>query len=178
MGHSVRWVKATSGNKHTTTNGTDSSDPNAGTLWDAPLSNASPTFEYLFNVPGTFDYFCKDDEFTETGTVTVNDTVTTAVGDDPRIPAKKFLLAPHPNPFQSSVVLSFELEKTEEVRIDIFDISGKRVREFLVGVYDAGRTELTWGGRDDLGRLLSSGIYFVRMATEEETSVRKIFKTR
>ena len=104
--------------------------------------------------------------------------VSTGVGDDSRIPAKKFLLAPHPNPFQSSVVLSFELEKTEEVRIDIFDLSGRQVRQFLVGVFGAGRTELTWLGIDDLGRSLGNGIYFVRMEIQEGTAVRKVFKTR
>jgi plastocyanin len=70
VGDTVRW-EHTSGT-HTVTNGTGASDPEAGALFDAPLSGSDPVFEYTFNDPGLIDYFCRPHEvFGMTGSIFV-----------------------------------------------------------------------------------------------------------
>ena len=72
----VRWVWTAA--SHTVTNGTGSGDPQAGTLFDAPLSPEFPAFEYPFDEPGVFPYFCFPHEFFGMqGTITVDEQVPT-----------------------------------------------------------------------------------------------------
>lgn len=71
-GTTVQWVH--SSGIHTVTNGTGSADPNAGTLFDAPLTGANPAFSFTFSTPGVIPYFCTPHEvFGMTGTVTATD---------------------------------------------------------------------------------------------------------
>jgi plastocyanin len=70
-GDTVRWVWTAA--SHTVTSGTGGTDPNAGTLFDAPLNSTSTTFEYVFNTVGTYAYFCRPHEaFNMKGTVIVD----------------------------------------------------------------------------------------------------------
>ncbi len=70
-GDTVRW-EWTSGS-HTVTNGTGFLDPQAGTLFDTTINAGNPVFEYTFNDPGIFDYFCRPHEqFGMTGRVLVD----------------------------------------------------------------------------------------------------------
>ena len=52
-GDVVRWVLG--GGIHTTTSGVGGPDG----LWDAPIDSANTSFQYTFNTPGTFYYFCR-----------------------------------------------------------------------------------------------------------------------
>ena len=60
-GDTVRWTWVSG--THTTTSGTGAMDPNAGILWDQPISSASPTLDFVFTAPGSFPYFCRPHEF-------------------------------------------------------------------------------------------------------------------
>ncbi len=171
VGWSVRWVKQEGGN-HTTTSGSGGVPDG---IWDAPLTAQSSTFERLFNNGGTFPYYCANHPTAEVGVVVVNDTTHVGIGEIPG-PTYRLFLAPYPNPFSSTTVLAFELEREADVRIDIFDLGGRAVRNFLIGRYPAGRHELRWGGRDDLGRQLANGVYFARLEVDGRREVRKIFK--
>jgi plastocyanin len=62
-GDAVEWQHVGSSISHTTTSGTGAADPNAGVLWDEPL-NPGGSFTYTFDVPGTYDYFCRPHEGT------------------------------------------------------------------------------------------------------------------
>jgi plastocyanin len=70
VGDTVQWVHT--GSSHTITNGTGAADPGAGSLFDAPLDSANPTFSYTFEQPAVVPYFCRPHEgFDMKGTVTV-----------------------------------------------------------------------------------------------------------
>jgi plastocyanin len=70
VGDTVMWTH--SAGSHTVTNGTGAADVNAGVLFDAPLTAANPTFQYVFNTPGTVPYFCRPHEgLGMKGTITV-----------------------------------------------------------------------------------------------------------
>jgi plastocyanin len=71
LGDTVRWVNGSL--SHTATSGFGSGDPNAGALFDAPLSGLNPEFFYTFtDTAGTYPYFCRPHEIMGmTGTVVV-----------------------------------------------------------------------------------------------------------
>ncbi len=69
VGDTVEWVVVSGA--HTTTSGTGSADPNAGNLWDHPMSTGG-RFTHVFPDVGSFPYFCRIHEFMGMkGTITV-----------------------------------------------------------------------------------------------------------
>ena len=76
------------------------------------------------------------------------------------------LLAPHPNPFNPKTHLRYELEMGGEARLEIVDVSGRRVRELFRGDLPAGPGFFTWDGTDDRGQALASGFYLARLSLD------------
>jgi plastocyanin len=60
VGDTVEWVWSVG--SHTATNGTGAADPNAGTLFDAPLNSTTPLVSYTFNSVGDYPFFCRPHE--------------------------------------------------------------------------------------------------------------------
>ena len=70
-----------------------------------------------------------------------------------------------PNPFSRVVTVAFFLPERDNVRIDIFDASGRRVRDLVSDVLEPGAREVYWDGRNDGGQALASGLYFMKVRT-------------
>jgi hypothetical protein len=83
-----------------------------------------------------------------------------------------------PNPFARSTVVRFELSQSAEVDLTVHDVSGRRIRLLATGPAVAGLHALSWDGRDDAGRSVGSGIYFLRLRAENERVTRRIVVTR
>ncbi len=85
-----------------------------------------------------------------------------AVGIDG--PARLALAAPMPNPTRGPAQLRFSLPQAGAARIEILDLSGRRVwhaEEWTT----AGSHTWTWDGRHAEGRTTETGLYFVRLST-------------
>ncbi len=80
----------------------------------------------------------------------------------------------YPNPFAGTASMDVELATPSAVRIDVFDVTGRRVREMKL----AGSQRVQFDGRDNAGRLLASGIYFCRVQADRETITRKMVIAR
>ena len=71
--------------------------------------------------------------------------------------------------------MRFELPEREAVTLRVFDVAGRLVRELIGGeVYDQGRHEAVWRGRDDSGRQMSSGTYFYRLEAGEFSETKRM----
>jgi hypothetical protein len=108
--------------------------------------------------------------------VMVHDTLSvsaipTGVADTPRF--KNGLYAAHPNPFNPSTTVPFELEGRGRVFIQVYDVNGKLTRTLLNEVKSAGKHEIAWDGRNDTGEAVASGVYFVKMKAGRFTAVQK-----
>ncbi len=68
-----------------------------------------------------------------------------------------------PNPFNPSTTFRFSLAHEGEAELTVIDARGRLVRELVNGVYPAGDHDITWDGRDSLGRPVPSGVYFYRL---------------
>ena len=88
------------------------------------------------------------------------------------------LLPARPNPFTGSTNLLFELPREEDVRLLLYDVTGREVRRLLQGKRPAGRYALTWDGRDGTGRRVANGVYFVRLAAGDVRQSRRIVLAR
>ncbi len=69
----------------------------------------------------------------------------------------------YPNPFTDRTHFAFELKFAESIELDVYDVTGRRIRELGRGRREAGRHELQWDARDDAGRPVPSGVYFFRL---------------
>lgn len=106
--------------------------------------------------------------------------VVSAVDDNQppsRLPTS-ILAQNHPNPFNPSTLISFDLARTQRVQLDIYSIDGRHLRSLVNGRLDSGRHEMTWNGRDDNGRTMSSGVYLYRLATEQGEETRRMTLVR
>lgn len=71
-------------------------------------------------------------------------------------------LVAYPNPFNAETSFHFELQRQEKVRIDIFDIRGRVVKQLVHEVFEKGFHSIDWNGRQTNGNPVSSGSYYVR----------------
>lgn len=92
-----------------------------------------------------------------------------AVGVDSEAPSVFEFEAPWPNPFNPSVALRFALPEAGRVRLDIFDLQGRRLETLLDGHHDSGRHEVRW---DAEGR--ASGVYFARLQAGDQSLSHKL----
>ncbi|MEN8008254.1 MAG: choice-of-anchor D domain-containing protein [Candidatus Krumholzibacteriota bacterium] len=89
-------------------------------------------------------------------------------------PAVTRILPNAPNPFNPETDIRFELSRPGQVRLVVFDVTGRRVKTLHDGHLEAGPHSLVWQGRDDGGRPVASGLYYLRMDTVEGVQHRKM----
>lgn len=84
--------------------------------------------------------------------------------------------AAYPNPGAERIVLRFTsgTPTTSDVRLEIFDVSGRLVRRVADGRFSAGRHEVTWDGRDAGGRRVPAGLYLCRLREGAVQHVRRL----
>jgi hypothetical protein len=87
--------------------------------------------------------------------------------EDPTLPGEENLLA-FPNPFNPGVNLQLILEQAAAVRVEVFDLLGKRVRVLAQDLLlPTGMSTLHWDGRQENGDVVPAGIYFISARTGE-----------
>ena len=83
-------------------------------------------------------------------------------------------------PIKRSQWVTITLRKDANfVNIDIYAISGKLIRQEALGPMKAGSRQWFWDGRNDKGKLVSSGVYhclLVAQPTDDSPTKRKSFK--
>ncbi len=83
-----------------------------------------------------------------------------------------------PNPAPGNMMVSFARESGRSFDLTVFDLRGRRVRGIRQGRGSESNGSVVFDGRDDSGRLLPAGIYFVQLRSESQTISRKIILTR
>ena len=103
------------------------------------------------------------------------DLANTAVQRLPSSLPSTFSLGPnYPNPFNPRTSIRYELPERTHVQLDIYDVTGRRVRTLLRGNKVAGSHVAIWDGLTDNGASSPSGIYIVRLKAENFVSHLKI----
>ena len=72
--------------------------------------------------------------------------------------------------------ISFTMPAAGQARVDLYDVAGRRVAVLFSGTAGAGRTVLSWDGRDSNGFKLGHGTYFARFMANDVTMSRKFVK--
>ncbi len=104
-----------------------------------------------------------------------NVNVLTAIEDNKFVlPVDVELAQNYPNPFSSSTVISYELNKQSNVSIKIYDILGREIKTFWACAQAIGTNEIIWDGKDNDGKKVTPGIYFYQLKTRNETHAKKM----
>jgi hypothetical protein len=98
--------------------------------------------------------------------------IASGAGDGPTVVTS--LHANHPNPFNPSTTIRYELGAAADVRLRVFDAAGRRVRTLVDAREGAGPHAVVFDGRDDAGRPMASGVYFYRLEAGAYAQTRKM----
>jgi hypothetical protein len=80
----------------------------------------------------------------------------------------------HPNPFNSSTIIDYEMMKEENVTLKIYDILGKEVRTLVNTLQKPGNYRVTWDGKNNQRKEVASGIYFYQLRAGNFTETKKL----
>lgn len=92
----------------------------------------------------------------------------------PGPPAKTFLSAAAPNPFQGQTTIRLGLAVAGDVRLSVYDVRGRLTRVLLSGEHAAGHKSLIWDGRDQAGVPAVSGNYIIQLKSEQGVFTKRV----
>ncbi len=95
------------------------------------------------------------------------------VDEDNTLPTKILFEQNHPNPFNSSTMIRYFLPSAAGVKIDIFDLLGRKVETLINRNQAAGYHQITW-----IAKNMPSGIYFYRIQTGDYSKTMKMVLLR
>ncbi len=102
-----------------------------------------------------------------------------ACGENPLIPESIVLSSISPNPCCHNADIEFSLPVTACTNISVHDITGRRVRIIYQGVIPAGENHIvSWDGCDDTGFKVVSGVYFIRLESNDLAVTSKLVLLR
>jgi predicted outer membrane repeat protein len=86
-----------------------------------------------------------------------------------------FLASPRPNPAPTGITaFTSRIGNAGSVTLGIYDVAGRRVRDLVSTTRPAGTYSDAWDGRDDDGRSVRAGIYFVRLVAAGQMATRNL----
>jgi len=94
-------------------------------------------------------------------------------GSEESIP-ESFTLGNYPNPFNSQTTIFYDVESTIDINLNIYDLNGELVKRLYSGLSSIGENKFIWNGVNDLDMLVSSGVYFYRLESNDFVRTRKM----
>ncbi len=80
----------------------------------------------------------------------------------------------YPNPFNPMTIITYELPRQADTRLEIFNSLGQKIRTLVDAVKLAGSHNVVWDGNDDAGLRVASGAYFYRIKTADFAQTRRM----
>ena len=87
---------------------------------------------------------------------------------------RPFELRPnYPNPFNPLTNIAFELKEASDVRLEIFNVQGRKVKTLISWQLASGSHSVVWDGTDSGNKPVASGVYFYRLETGKGAAIKK-----
>jgi hypothetical protein len=84
----------------------------------------------------------------------------------------------NPNPFRDKMSVDYDLKQAGQVRIELFNLKGQKVCRLEEGLRTPGLHHLNWNARDESGKSVPGGIYFIRASSESGAVSKKLILLR
>ena len=79
----------------------------------------------------------------------------------------------YPNPFRTTTTITYGIRRSGPVRLDVFDVQGRRVATLVSGIFAPGQYRVTWDATT-----LASGVYFYQLQAGGRTLTRQMTVVR
>lgn len=86
--------------------------------------------------------------------------------------SKKVLISP--NPMKSQTTVEYILPEKQQLRIEVFDVSGRLVKAIFAGTQEPGIHHVLWDGKNNRGKSMEAGVYFIKVIGIGESKVIKL----
>jgi hypothetical protein len=80
----------------------------------------------------------------------------------------------YPNPFNNETIIKYDLLKSSQVSLSIYNLLGQKVKTLVNQRQEAGPKIIGWDGKDEKGKDLATGIYFYQLKTGEVTQTKRM----
>ena len=94
--------------------------------------------------------------------------------DEDLLPQEFALHNNYPNPFNPITNIRYDIPEVSDVRIDIYNINGQRVRTLVSREHQPGRYKIQWNATNEFGSPVASGMYIYKIHAKDFTSVKKL----
>jgi hypothetical protein len=84
------------------------------------------------------------------------------------------LMQNRPNPFNHATTIAYQIARSADIKISVFDIGGRLVKEILNETQNEGPHQVTWDGTDRNNAHAASGIYFYTVESGNLTLSKKM----
>ncbi len=98
----------------------------------------------------------------------------TGIKEHQSLPNEFHLEGNYPNPFNPSTTIGFFLPERENVKIDIYNLLGEKIRALVNQNFSSGENRVEWNGKSDSGAPVSSGVYIYNLKTMGKEYSRKM----
>ncbi len=100
--------------------------------------------------------------------------VTVGIAEENIKPVSYALHSNYPNPFNPATTIRYDLKESGKVSLRIYNTLGQEVRTLVNRYETAGYKSIPWDGKDNAGRMVSSGLYIYRIETGSFVKSRKM----
>ena len=99
---------------------------------------------------------------------------TTICFGNPVTPEKFTLSGNYPNPFNPTTTISYSIPTDGNVELIVYNLRGQKVKTLISGTQPIGVYNVTWNGKDENDRSVSSGVYLYKLNSSGKTAVKKM----
>ena len=137
---------------------------------DTLLTDTSPPAGFLYYIVTAKDSHGNQSAPSNEAAVTIP----TGVGTDTPSLTRLTLGGNFPNPFSAGTSLRVGLPRASDIRVEVYDVAGRRIASQSVPRRGSGWHDVTFDGRDARGGRLPNGVYFYRVTAAGETRTHKM----
>ena len=101
-------------------------------------------------------------------------TALSTIADNVVSPSVFRLKQNYPNPFNPSTLIDFEVFESSNVSLNVYDLSGRLVKNLLSGNLNSGVYTIEWNGKNNNGISAAAGVYFYSISSKENTIIKKM----
>ncbi len=98
------------------------------------------------------------------------------VSDEKQIelPKNYGLTQNYPNPFNNQTNIEFQVPNQSVIKLEIYNILGQKIRTLINQEKYPGNYSVSWNGENDFGDSVNSGIYFIKLSSENFSDTKKM----
>jgi hypothetical protein len=166
------------------------------TVWDLGNMNIDDSWVVTFNITASDTGHLPVDDYPNAEATYINyvgefdsvafpqayiDVILSTTGVEENVDERKaeeVSLKVNPNPFFFFPTIQYSLPKDTPVTLEIFNLAGVQIRTLVDELKPAGTYVVDWDTKDNSGKKMSSGVFFLRLKTGTLTSTHKMVLLR